>query len=346
MVDGIAAATFFPGDTPGRATLSATTGEITVTTVVEIQYTMPNLQVTKIVTPLRANPGDTLTYTLDFANVGGSIATGVVITDLLPSALRNPTVISRGAIITPRLDSLYVWDVIDLASGETGAITITAQVSPTFTGLLTNTATIVSGEVSVATDASVTRIITTSDSHTVYLPVAMSRSFGQPTTTELPDLVVQELVVTTDDVRVAIKNEGIATVTEGFWIDVYINPTSVPTAVNQIWSDLGEEGLVWGVKSPIRPEDILIVAVGDSSFRNDLSQVTWPLALGTPIYAQVDSWCADTLYGAVLEDHEHAGTPYENNIDRTTVQRKPVGATILSGKPVKSRQTVADLPWR
>ncbi len=343
-VNGIAVASFSAGDMLGRAILSATTGEITATTEVEIQHAAPDLHITKTVTPVHANPGDTLTYTLSFSNAGGGIATAVVITDLLPSALRNPTILSQGTVITPRLDSRFIWDVNDLASGEMGTVTISAQVSPTFTGLLTNTATIASGEGKRAMNTSVTWITTESDDHTVYLPLVMAGSIRQPGGTALPDLVVHEITATRDSVQLIISNAGSATVTDGFWVDVYIDPTSVPTAINQTWSDLGEEGLVWGVTSQITKGNTLALTVGDGSFQDDLSQATWPLAPGTPVYAQVDSWCVDTTYGAVLEDHEHAGTAYENNIGRTTVQRGSVGDNVLSGPPVKPRRPPAHPP--
>jgi hypothetical protein len=227
------------------------------------------------------------------------------------------------------LDSRFVWDVAALAPGERGVITLSVQISPTFTGLLTNTAAIASGTGGVVTDTGVIRIAAASDAHAVYLPMVMTRSTGQPADTDLPDLVVQEIAATRDSVQILITNQGAATVTEGFWVDVYIDPTTVPTAVNQVWSDLGDEGLVWGVKSPMKPEDTFVLTVGDSRFRDDLSQVAWPLAPGTPVYAQVDSWSADTTYGAVLEDHEHAGAAYANNIDRTTVQRDPLSESAL-----------------
>jgi hypothetical protein len=40
--------------------------------------------------------------------------------------------------------------------------------------------------------------------------------------------------------------------------------------------------------------------------------VTWPLAAGTPVYAQVDAVNLATTYGAVLENHEIAGGAYNN----------------------------------
>ena len=52
--------------------------------------------------------------------------------------------------------------------------------------------------------------------------------------------------------------------------------------------------------------------VGDAFFWPTLSQVSWPLLAGTPVYAQVDSFNLATTYGAVLEGHESDGGVYDN----------------------------------
>lgn len=86
-------------------------------------------------------------------------------------------------------------------------------------------------------------------------------------------------------------------------MDVYINPDPVPTAVNQIWHDgRCDRGIVWGVTAgalPLAPGDILTLTVGDAYYAPEYSEVSWPLPVGTPVWAQVDSANADTDYGAV-----------------------------------------------
>ena len=60
-------------------------------------------------------------------------------------------------------------------------------------------------------------------------------------------------------------NQGDAYVTDEFWVDVYINPDPAPTAVNQIWEDLADEGLVWGVTAgalPLAPGEAITLTVG------------------------------------------------------------------------------------
>jgi uncharacterized repeat protein (TIGR01451 family) len=86
--------------------------------------------------------GDVITYTLTFFNAGPATAHHVVISDVLPAALHNPSVSAAGAAIAPREGNPFVWDVADLASGKGGVITITAVVDRQFTGTLANTAVI------------------------------------------------------------------------------------------------------------------------------------------------------------------------------------------------------------
>jgi uncharacterized repeat protein (TIGR01451 family) len=86
--------------------------------------------------------GATLTYTINYTNTGPATAHNVVISDELPSMLLSPTVSSSGAGISHQSDSRFIWDVDDLEQGQGGTITITAQISPTFNGVIANQASI------------------------------------------------------------------------------------------------------------------------------------------------------------------------------------------------------------
>lgn len=90
-------------------------------------------------------PGEMITYTLTYANGGPHTATNVTITDDLPASIDPATlnVISSGAQITPVIGSTYVWQVADLALGDSGIITITGVISnPLVAGPFSNQATI------------------------------------------------------------------------------------------------------------------------------------------------------------------------------------------------------------
>jgi hypothetical protein len=131
----------------------------------------------------------------------------------------------------------------------------------------------------------------------------------------LPDLVVDRIVVTRTNIQIVIRNQGIAPVTDAFWVDAYINPSPAPTHVNQTWQMLSSQGLVWGVGAsalPLNPGGTLTLSIGDGYYRSDLSSFSGTLAAGTPIYAQVDSANTNTSYGAVLESDEQPGGTYNN----------------------------------
>jgi len=176
----------------------------------------------------------------------------------------------------------------------------------------------------------------------IYLPLAFKHH------AVAPDLVVGSLTATSDGVHVVVVNQGNAPVTDEFWVDVYIDPDPAPTAVNQIWEDLADQGLVWGVTSaalPLEPGDVITLAVGDDYYVADYSYVTWPLPEGTPVYAQVDSANLDTTYGGVLENHEIVGGAY-NNVSHTVSTAGIVGAAAPPAEGASRRALTSNLPPR
>jgi hypothetical protein len=151
-----------------------------------------------------------------------------------------------------------------------------------------------------------------------YMPVVMNRY------AVAPDLVIQSITASSNRVQLVIANQGTAPVLNDFWVDVYINPRVAPTAVNQPWYDLADEGLVWGVVgqglSALMPGGTLTLSTGDQYYNGPYSRISWPLPAGTPIYGQVDSFNPGVPYGTVHETHELLGGAY-NNI------RGPVAST-------------------
>lgn len=151
----------------------------------------------------------------------------------------------------------------------------------------------------------------------MYLPLLFKHYVGAP------DLQVQRIVVTGGDVEVVVENQGNAPVTDEFWVDVYIDPGLPPAAVNQSWDQLCSQGLVWGVTEralpALGPGGALTLTIGDDYFVEAYSLFDGALAPGTQVYAQVDSYNADTSYGAVLESHEITGGDYNNIIGPVVV---------------------------
>ncbi len=150
---------------------------------------------------------------------------------------------------------------------------------------------------------------------TIYLPLVRNDPVVSPV--HAPDLVVERIIATSGNVWVVIKNQGDEPVLpeEAFWVDLYINPSSPPTAVNQTWAFLCDEGLVWGVPAsalPLGPGDTLTLTIGDAYYWPGQSSFSGFLPSDAAIYVQVDSANTATIYGAVLEGHEITGGPYNN----------------------------------
>jgi hypothetical protein len=152
------------------------------------------------------------------------------------------------------------------------------------------------------------RRVTDKPLSTTYLPVINNDYVYAP------DLVVERILATSDSVQVVVKNQGSAPVVDSFWVDAYINPDPVPTRVNQLWTDLADEGLVWAVATRLEPGDTITLTNEDNDpyYRPDYSLFSGALDPGTWIYVQVDSASTETDYGGVLEDHEIRHQTYNN----------------------------------
>jgi hypothetical protein len=178
-----------------------------------------------------------------------------------------------------------------------------------------------------------------------YLPLVM-RNY-----TSAPDLIVENIIATTNNVQVVIKNRGNDPVKDEFWVDVYIAPRTEPTQVNQTWNQLGSQGLVWGVTADLLPAlvpgGIITLTVGDAHYWPSHSRVSWPLAPGTPVYAQVDSLNSATTFGAVLESHEMIGEDYNNiDVERVSAATVSEATEVLPPASNEHTQRSGDLPRR
>lgn len=101
----------------------------------------PDLSIRKTVTPAIVSPSYPLTYTLTFSNAGDGTATGIIITDIIPSLLTNLSINSNVTLTDTGHTPGYMWQVQDLAPGAEGIITITGQISPNLSSdtIFTNT---------------------------------------------------------------------------------------------------------------------------------------------------------------------------------------------------------------
>jgi hypothetical protein len=134
-----------------------------------------------------------------------------------------------------------------------------------------------------------------------------------------PDLVVQSFQATGQDVQVVIANQGSAPPVKPFFVFVYIDPDTDPTAVNQLWGSkgLGGKGIAWAIPSTVArsvlvPGGSLTLECGDEYYQDDWTSKEWSLTGSTRLFAHVDAYREETDYGYVLETHEISGGPYNN----------------------------------
>jgi hypothetical protein len=137
-------------------------------------------------------------------------------------------------------------------------------------------------------------------------------------------------------------------VKDDFWVDLYINPSPIPTQVNQTWPFLATRGAVWGVtasSAAVPAGGTLKLNVGGPYYWSQLSSMPASLPAGTCVYVQVGSANADTDYGAVLEDHEMLNGAYNNitgmRLDSPITISAPrnVFSPRVTGTPLPSRPT-------
>jgi len=84
-----------------------------------------DLVISKSATPGDLAPGQTVTYTLSYTNEGPQLATGVVVTDIVPSVLLSLTIQASDPDIWPRPGVSFAWEIGELEPGAGGIITLT-----------------------------------------------------------------------------------------------------------------------------------------------------------------------------------------------------------------------------
>jgi len=105
--------------------------------------TGPDVSIAKRLTSTGLNPGDPISFVLTVANVGGSSASSIVITDLMPSEVTDLSY-SSTLPVTQAGGAAYTWNLATLAAGASGTITINGALSASLPSDFTfvNTATI------------------------------------------------------------------------------------------------------------------------------------------------------------------------------------------------------------
>jgi hypothetical protein len=208
------------------------------------------------------------------------------------------------------------WLELSAASGSTPDDIVVRFNDPGLTsGVHVATVTLTNPE--VAEDVVTIEAIVVVPIREIYLPVILNEYVYAP------DLVIENLIATSDVVTVTIRNAGDAPVPDNaayeFWVDLYVNPDHKPD-YNETCQTMGCQSAVWGITwsgSPYSPSDTAHQALplepGETftlTTRGDYywwskEGIDWPLEQGDMVYAQVDSANADTTYGGVQEGNEN-----------------------------------------
>ena len=271
-----------------------------------------DLAVSKTQTPAVAVPGMDVSYLIRVDNHGPSAATNVIVNDWIPADLLDAewTCAGFGGATCPAEGDGDIHTEIDLPNGGWVEFTLTAVVDSLHP--ITNLVELVLPAAVQDSDTSNNSASATNTPFLIFLPLIVD----DYTRLNAPDLVVDAIIATENEIQIVITNRGEQPALNAFWLDVYIDPFQAPSGVNETWTNLSSQGLVWGVPltqwGPLMPGESLTLSVGDSFFFEEISSVDWPLAVGTLIYAQVDSFNANTTYGSVMETHEVYGTTYNN----------------------------------
>jgi uncharacterized repeat protein (TIGR01451 family) len=237
--------------------------------------------------PDRANAGDTAVFTFAVTNVGNTLLHNVEVED----DYAGPGVYVSG-------DDGDGW--LDLT--ETWIHTASYTIQPDDPMPLINTVVV------TATDAYGTQT-TDNDTHSIGLGPSSGSIFlpliiqGGGQASDLPDLVVESLIATSDSVTITIRNQSDVDVNDAFWVDIYFDPGETP-GLNQPWDTIASYGVVWGVTTSIPAGGSLTLTTGGDYYFEEYSSPT-PLPVGANVYALVDSINYATGYGAVRESDEN-----------------------------------------
>lgn len=277
---------------------------------------------------------------------------------VLPDTLNNfLNVLNNDTFLPDASESLAVTAVGDSPNGSTtivGGVGVNYSPNSGFRGTDTFTYTISDG---VFTDTALVTVDVSTSVFRVLMPLVMRSGISQP------DLVVglslnpvnptassQPVTIT-----IVITNQGSASA-GGFWIDLYINPSTAPTGPNVPWNTVCSfpsqtcYGIAWYVPGPLAVGQSLTLTStpggyceGGPAPTNPVGfcspNTIWPghFAAGTTdLYVFVDSFSNPPIAtGAVLESNE------SNN-------RAERHGLIITGAPelIDDKRSPTDLPER
>jgi uncharacterized repeat protein (TIGR01451 family) len=260
----------------------------------------------------------------------------------------NPSLVGQPVTI-----SFAVAAVAPAAGTPSGSVTVTD-------GTISCTATVAAGQCALTFASAGSHSLTASYAGDANFNGSSAAAISHQVTTGLfqlylpqigrsgaPDLIVSQIELSPAkttftagelvELKVTVTNRG--SVAAGpFWIDLSINPSSLPAAANQLWNTHCSLapcfGMAWQVADGLAPG----ASVTLTSKQLPAGYTIWPgwFAAGTTdLYVYVDSYNSGIALGAVAEGDE------SNNLLH-------LGGLTVSGAnpPIAQLRSVADLPAR
>lgn len=146
----------FPVDAtiPMENTANLTSNEsapVSATTSVMVDTPRPILTVQKSAATATIDENSNVTYTIDYANTGDVVASGVTMADVIPAGLTFVSATGGGS----ESGGTVTWNLPDLAANATGSVTLTLHVPASYSGdnPFTNTVSLSASGVAPVTDS-------------------------------------------------------------------------------------------------------------------------------------------------------------------------------------------------
>jgi uncharacterized repeat protein (TIGR01451 family) len=171
-----------------------------------------DLSITKDDGKLSVVPGTSTTYTIVVSNAGPSVVSGATVTDLMPATIASDTytaTASGGATGFTASGSGNIADTVNMPVGSTITYTVVANVSPSATGTLSNTAT-VTAPVGVTDPTPGNNSATDSDTLTAQADLSITKDDGK----------LSVVPGTSTTYTIVVKNNGPSNVTGAAVSDV------------------------------------------------------------------------------------------------------------------------------
>jgi fimbrial isopeptide formation D2 family protein/uncharacterized repeat protein (TIGR01451 family) len=257
----------------------------------------------------KINPGETVTWTIDYVNTGAVDVTNFQITDILPTGVTKsgtptftiggsgqatPTVNSgyTGTNVTPGTTDKLFTAAIDLKTGGMIKVTIPVTINPGTVGTLSNQATATADNlpsIGIKTDnAGVTTDLPTTIQVSPYNILVPGSSISQPTTTAIdPTTITVEAVVAANPNLLLVKR---ITAVNG-------NTTNSNISLNSYDPEID-------TSNPAYPYDKNVIQLSLTPPNSD----KWPNTIGTP-----------TLSSTFLLGARNGGTTKPNDTVEYTI---------------------------